>query len=203
MIRLTAVRQRTAALRAGADAGMTLLEVVVSMTIMSILMSIFTAAAIQMYRAANQAESVSAAQWQTYVVHQRLDSEIRYASAISTEGTHLGSPTVEYLTTNTGAETCSQLWLDTASQQLKRRSGPRGGTPGPWVRLASGVIAPDSGKPFTFAEQNNYQTLNVHLLARSPGSSGRALGETDVTFTALNTPRGTDTSRVCTEWRQP
>jgi prepilin-type N-terminal cleavage/methylation domain-containing protein len=201
-MRLAAVRQRTARGHAGSDAGVTLLEVVVSMTIMSMLMSIFTVGVVQMYRSASRAEAISAAQSQAYIVFQRLDGEIRYASAISTEGTVGVDPYIEYLTTTGHAETCNQLRLKTDTAQLQRRTWVQGTTPGGWTRIASDVGAPAApDKPFTFTTGNNFQTLQLHLVAGPAASGSRVTAETRVTFTALNTSRGADTKDVCTEGR--
>jgi type II secretory pathway pseudopilin PulG len=180
---------------------MTLLEVVITMAIMSILMSVFTAGAVQMYRSANQAEAMSAAQSQTQLVFERLDREIRYAFGISREDPPGGVEYVEYLTTTDGKDTCNQLRLDPATAQLQRRSWTRGMTPGGWTRIASNVSTPPGSRPFTFTAGDNFQSLQLHLLARPEGAAGRVVAETKVTFIALNTPRGADTSTVCTEGR--
>lgn len=65
------------------DEGVTLIELVVSMTIMAVMMTMFTTAAIQMYQAANKTESLGTAQTQLNTVFLRLDKIVRYASWIS------------------------------------------------------------------------------------------------------------------------
>lgn len=65
------------------DEGMTLAEITVTMTIMSVLMLVFTGAILQVYRTLNTTEVLSVAQAQLQTAFKRLDKEIRYASWIA------------------------------------------------------------------------------------------------------------------------
>ena len=73
---------RPAALRDD-ESGVTLIELVVSMTIMAVMMTVFTTAVVQMYQAANKTESMSNAQAELNNVFLRLDRIVRYAAGIS------------------------------------------------------------------------------------------------------------------------
>jgi prepilin-type N-terminal cleavage/methylation domain-containing protein len=190
-------------LRAGADAGMTLMELVVAMSVMSIFMTMFSAGVVQMFRAANKSESASTAQSQVNLAFLRLDKEIRYAAGLSAPGPVGSDPYVEYLTTNTGSPVCSELRLHLATRQLQRRTWPQGSGTAPtaWIPLASDV---SSAQPFTVSGADatyNFQRLQLRLAA-SAGAGGSATTKwTDVTFTALNTSLGTSSATICTEGR--
>lgn len=201
MIRAAGAARRR---RARGDAGITLIEVVVAMSILSIFLAIFTGAVTQMYRAANRTEAVAGTQSQLHVAFLRLDKEIRYAAGISTPAAVGGDQYVEFLTTNTGTPRCTQLRLRTVDEQIQRRTWTQGASPlapSAWIPLASGVT---STQPFTFVAADttfNFQRLRLRLTASSaPGGAGTARA-TDVTFTALNTSLTTSSSTVCTEGR--
>ena len=183
------------------DRGFTLVEVVVTMTIFSFVMVIFTGGIIQMFNTANKNESVTTAQAQSNLVFIRLDREIRYATGISDPGTLGGDPVVEYLTTNSGTATCTQLRLTATGRQLKRRQWTQGGTPGTWLPIASGVTG---SQPFTLYPADptfNFQRLRLRLTAQSGAAKTATSAETDITFTALNTSLSTSSATVCTEGR--
>nr|BFE84819.1 hypothetical protein GCM10020093_074200 [Planobispora longispora] len=83
----TALPDRIRALRATGDAGVSLIEILVTMGILGVLMAIFTTGIVQVYRAVGSTESLATAQEQTHVAFQRLDKEVRYASWIGEPGT--------------------------------------------------------------------------------------------------------------------
>ena len=124
------------------DDGITMIEVVVSLTLMAVLMTIFTTAVLEVYRNVNQTEALSSGQSQLNTVFLRLDKEVRYASGISREK-QLGNGDwyVEYLNTSRGAEICTELRLTTAGL-LQRRTWDRNVTPlqpSGWALIASGL----------------------------------------------------------------
>ncbi|GGK57202.1 hypothetical protein Ppa06_15400 [Planomonospora parontospora subsp. parontospora] len=69
--------------RPAGDAGLSLTEVMVSISLMGVMMVIFTTGVLQVYRAVNGVEALSASQSQLQTAFQRLDKEIRYATWIS------------------------------------------------------------------------------------------------------------------------
>jgi prepilin-type N-terminal cleavage/methylation domain-containing protein len=186
------------------DEGITLTEVMVAMTIMAILMSIFTGAVLSMYRSADRVEAVSQAQSQNNTVFLRLDTAIRYASAISAPNTVGGNPYVEFLTSNTSTPVCTELRLNVSASQLQIRTWDQGATPlvpSAWIPIASNVTATT---PFQFLDADatyNFQRLRLTLVADMKSDGIPAASTTDVTFTALNTQLGTATTTVCTEGR--
>ncbi|HET6209323.1 MAG TPA: prepilin-type N-terminal cleavage/methylation domain-containing protein, partial [Jatrophihabitans sp.] len=119
---IAAARRRLDRVRASRDAGFSLSETLVGMTIMTVFMAIFSSAMISMFTATNKTTTINDTATQLNVAFARLDKQVRYASAISTEGQSGGSWYVEFLTTNTGSPFCSQLKLDPTSQVLQERT---------------------------------------------------------------------------------
>jgi len=202
--RRDAARQRTGPGREGGDRGFTLVEILVSMSIMAVFMAMFTGLVVQMFRSANKSSATAAAQSQVNIAFLRLDEEIRYAAGISTPGSVGADSYVEYLTTNTGGPICTELRLNAASGQLQRRTWTRGVspvTPTGWIPLASDVT---SAAPFTFSPADatfNFQRLRLKLVASSGSGGTAAARQLDVTFTALNTSLSTSSAADCTEGR--
>jgi prepilin-type N-terminal cleavage/methylation domain-containing protein len=207
-------RPRAGRLRARDDAGVTLIEVVVGMSIMSIVMAVFTVGILQTYRSVNKSTSLSTAQSQINIAFLRLDKEIRYATSISQSGQSGGDWYVEYLIKDrTGTATCTELRLDSAGQ-LTRRTWPDGSTPRPWKDwppLVSdiGTVGRDAeDAPFSFPpsdavnDKAAFQRLRVRLEARSGAGDTATSTQTDVTFTALNAPLSSDPdTTVCIDAR--
>src|SRR4051794_16095539 len=62
-----------------ADAGVTLVEVLVAFGVMSVVMALFTAGVAQSYRVANKADAMAVARQQLHTAFLRLDRDVRYA----------------------------------------------------------------------------------------------------------------------------
>jgi hypothetical protein len=191
-------------LRSGDDDGITLVEVMVAMVVMTVFMAMFTVSMQQMYRSTNKTESLSTAQSQIGVAFLRLDKEIRYAAGISTPGTVGADWYVEYLTAEGSSTLCTQLRLTGASRLLQRRTwtqGPSPLMPTGWTVLASEVTAT---QPFTYLAPDasfNFQRLQLKLVASAGSGATATSKQTDVTFTALNTSLTTSSPTVCAEGR--
>jgi prepilin-type N-terminal cleavage/methylation domain-containing protein len=197
------------------DEGMTMIEVVVSLTLMAVLMTVFTTAVIQVYRNVNQTETLSAGQSQLNNVFLRLDKEVRYASGISQPvqvPANSDNWYVEYLNTSRGTETCTQLRL-TSGGLLQQRTWSRNRSPiqpSGWAALASTVDNVGTQNPFTFTaadpkntsgalDGSNFHRLTIRLVAF--GRDNKPVTESSITFTALNTSLATTSVGVCTEGR--
>jgi len=198
-----------------ADAGYSLIEVMMAMVCTGILMTLVTSAVIQIYHSVNSVDAGSAAQAQIDTTFSRLDKEIRYARAISSPGAVGGDPYVEYLLSADSVDTCVELRMRASTGELQRRQWPKNQAPlvpTGWQTLASSVT---SATPFTVTAAApvlptdlQYQTLTLDITSVTGGgqglsaSAGRAGSEraTAVTFTALNaTAKGNETT--CTEAR--
>ena len=201
------------------DAGFTLLEVLVGMSILSIFLAIFGGSMISMFNSVNHTQQTSDAQSQVNMLFVDLDHEIRYASGISQPAANVfatGDYVVEFVSEYSGTATCTQLRL-TPSGDLLQRSWARDAAP--IVMSASTVLAtnisPDApihasdpsaeaAGPFVEldpAGSTSNQRLEIAITAQDPGVNTRSR-HTDVTFTALNTGTSTlDTESVCSQGR--
>ena len=172
------------------DAGFTLLDTMMSMTVMTIVMAVFTTSVLSMHRASNNVEARSAAQTQINIAVQRLDHEIRYATGISAPYSYNGSQSVDFLTVDDGVRQCVQLRV--AGGNLFRRSWTYRSAPMDltgWSQLATGLTSPTV---FAYAGPTTaigHQQLVVTLVAGA--ATGPVIGRdaNTVTFTALNSDR--------------
>jgi prepilin-type N-terminal cleavage/methylation domain-containing protein len=213
---------------ADADDGITLVEVVVAMTIMSIFMALFSTSMVSLFRNMNATERGAQAQAQMTTAFQRLDRELRYAEGISLEGSDGdGGWVVEYVWNDRGTIRCTQLRLDKSGALRWRNWVQAQSTPSPNPRsgavLATGITVPPPttlppSRPFNFVQSgddsdpgpaesvSNFQRLRVNLTAATYWSGSAWLyKETNVLFTALNTTANNKENdpfaTVCTEGR--
>jgi prepilin-type N-terminal cleavage/methylation domain-containing protein len=188
----------------GGDAGLTLIEVMVAMGLMSVVMVMATGALVEIYHSVNASDHTTVAQNQVTAAFVRLDQEVRYARAISTPALVDGDNYVEYLLSVNNADTCVELRLQTSTNQLQRRQWTKNAdppAPTAWTTLAdvvtSGVpfttILPDKVGPTGFRFQRLRLTVSAVLGGGTGGgtkTSGGTTRQTDVTFTALNATAG-------------
>jgi prepilin-type N-terminal cleavage/methylation domain-containing protein len=188
---------------AGGDAGVTLIEIMVAMGMMSVVMVVATSAIAEIYHSVNQSDNTVAAQDQVTTAFARLDQEVRYARSISTPAVVNGDDYVEYLLSVNTVDTCVELRLRTSTNELQRRQWAKANPPLPttWTTLADVVTA---GTPFTTIPADKvgltgfrFQRLRLTVSAVLGGgtgggttTSGGTTRQTDVTFTALNATAG-------------
>jgi len=168
------------------DAGMSMIDLMVSMSIMGVVGAIVTAGLMQLYRATNSAETNSVAQSQISNALLRLDRQVRYAKRIH----RTNATSMTYEVAEKAVSRCYETQL--VSQRLQQRGKIIGASYGPWATLASGIT---SGG-FTYlapTDINDHQRLQVQLTAQSAGGSA-VTKQFDLTFTALNTTRTSDTN---------
>lgn len=202
------------------EAGTTLAEVVVGMSIMSVFLAVFTGAIVTLTQTQNHTQALVSSANDVNTAFQRLDSTVRYAAGITAPGTTgaTGSWYVEFLTTATGPSVCTQLRVTTgANGQLQSRTWTPTGSGVPtataWRPLAShvtngGAVAPagTAAVPVPFvvpaasASGVRYQQLVVQVAA----STGNPAVESDsaMTFTALNSLAGVPTTQ-CSQVGRP
>ena len=180
------------------DGGFSLIEVMVSMSVMSIVVVLFTGGIVQLYQAQNRSEAVTGVSQQIHIAFVRLDRDIRYAAGVSVPATVAsGNEYVEYLITNTGAVICTQLRI-TPAGQLQTRRKVDSAAAGPWSVLASQLVDPSSFVRTPASDGGNaYQQLVVSLTAQAGGAAATEKETAAFTFTALNTTVSTSSDSVC------
>lgn len=186
------------------DDGITLVEVAVSTAVMAIAMSIFTTAIVQIFWTVNKVEALSSAQAQIAIAFQRLDKEVRYASAVSTPAQTGGDFFVEYVLTTLTTNTCVQLRLRASTGQLMRRTWSKDTatvTPTDWGLLLTGVSSP---APFSVdAGDTTFTSPTLTISVRVVAGAGATVAhrETAVRIAALNATATQTTQTVCSEGR--
>lgn len=200
--------------RRGDDSGATLIEVVVTMTIMSVFLGMFTTGIIQIHRSMAAQESMDDAQSRINVTFQRLDKELRYAYGFSVPEQSAatgGIPYVEVLTAPNGIPVCTQLRVLNATLEMRTWDpGASAPTDGTWRSLLSPVtpvsepalqpVPSTQAGPYAFWKADStrvHQRLRLSLRATVGKDWNRASRETAITFTALNSTAKTDSSLVC------
>lgn len=183
------------------DAGLTLIELMVTMAIMGVVLTMVTGAIIAMYGSTAKVEGITSTSAQVSIALSKLDSSVRYADDIGdpvTDGS--GNWYVTYRSTYNGISDCTQLRFDIAAQQLQRRTWVAGpaATASAWQPLASGLVltAADSSTaaPFTLTTSRDidsldtavHQQLRLRFSAVSGAGDRQTMSTTDVTFTAFN-----------------
>lgn len=198
------------------DSGMSLVELVVTMSIMGIFLAIFTGAMLSMYNSTNKVQGVTDTSSQLSTAMSRLDSSVRYAAAISPPVTGTdGNAYVAWQSTYTGATVCTQLRVNASASQLQQRTWTVSGASATgltsWTPLASQIVAKDPSTgaalvPFTFIAATGSvpnQQLQVALVAVEGSGSQQTVTRRTVTFTAFNTTPATTTSGICQEVGSP
>jgi Tfp pilus assembly protein FimT len=213
--------------RLSEDAGTTLTELIVGLSVMTVFMVIFTGATYSMSQTVNKVEATTISSSQTEQAFSTLDRTIRYASAItpgsacrSTSGacvaTASGDWYVEFETTWTGDDVCTQLRVDIPSRQLQQRTWTVTDTgyttPTSWKPLASnvtnGAAAAGPDQPFAVpaalsSASSTFQQLTITLIIGS-GTSTASTTRSSVSFTALNSAvSATTNSSKCQQAGRP
>jgi prepilin-type N-terminal cleavage/methylation domain-containing protein len=189
------------------DAGVTLTELLVALSILTVVMTIFTTGIVQMYRSSNVGDARSTAQQQVSLALLRLDRQVRYAAEIGAPRAVGAGQYVEVLRPATGGrQECLQV--RSAGGLLQQRTWAAGVSPAaptPWSVLASGVT---SATPFSLlapldTDTIGYQRLRVRLTTTAGGGAASVTKSSDITFTALNSTRDSGTTPCSEGWTLP
>jgi type II secretory pathway pseudopilin PulG len=198
----------------GAEAGVTLVETVVAMALVSVFMAVFITGVVQMHQSVRENESMSEAQSQINIAFQRLDREVRYASGISIPGQTAAPssiPYVEYRTAPGGTPRCTQLRLYNRILQMRTWNPATTATPpAGWRPLVTSTTTatPATGQPAPIAQAGPFavwtadstrvfQRLRVSLRTTAGAGQYQTGRETSIVFTALNTSADTEAGTVC------
>ncbi|AEV85402.1 hypothetical protein ACWT_4382 [Actinoplanes sp. SE50] len=197
----------------GGDAGVTMIDLMVAMALMSIIGAIATGGLAQLYRMTDATDRMDEAQTQASLAYAGLQPEIGVAYDISDPGAGAGGdPSVEYVTQDSsGQRVCHQLRLSGGT--LKLRQWPASATTvsaAGWRVLASGLAAPatpdaDTGAAaapqtlhfpdFSTPSLTNLPSatplqLRIRLTATASGGKGSTQRDTQTTVVAANSTVG-------------
>jgi prepilin-type N-terminal cleavage/methylation domain-containing protein len=196
------------------DAGFTLMEMMVGMTLMGVFLTMFGGAITMMYDSANKSQSLNDTTAQLNQAFNRLDQSVRYASAITAPGKGAASDWyVEFQTSNTPTVVCTQLRINQASTQLQQRTwtvaNAAASNVSAWLPLASNLVngnaAAGASQPFAFIPASTtapaapYQGLQVLLQSQTGGGTTATISTSKSTFVALNTTATTPITGICAE----
>ncbi|WP_250008362.1 type II secretion system protein J [Actinoplanes sp. M2I2] len=180
------------------DRGVTLIELLVGMGLMSVVLVIVLSGLVQVYSTVNRADTLSVAREQLTTSFRRLDKELRYANWVSVPGQVGTGWYLEYA----NSAGCRQLVfrdgvLTTASWTLP------GTTPGTPTTIGTNLAQTGSVPPFTVYLANtlpyasaspgtagvgsDYQVAHNQIRLRFTGKVGTTSLPFDVLFTAQNT----------------
>ena len=193
------------------DAGFSLTEIVVSMSILSVVTAITVGSIAQIYNSVNRIDNVSVARDQLANSFRRLDKEIRYADWIDPPTQDAtGAWTVEYALPS-GSTPCRQLSYKNG--KLSIASYAEGATPGAGGVIASNLALVPGVAPFTLYPANShpfatsgaaeagvgsqYAPEHDQIRVRFNGVWGRTTLPFDVTFTAQNNTADTPDVNEC------
>lgn len=213
MIRL---RERT---RHAADAGFTMLELLVSMGIMTVFMGMFAGAIFLLFDSSNGSQALVNANEQLNRAFQRLDTIARYAAYVSQPGqTGINTDTDWYIELGTSPRPvdaadppteCYQLRVhhETADKtgigRLEMRSWGQDGTTD-WTQIASNISmsATAATQPFSYvppSQGGSHATglLTLDLTATDGDGVSNKTTNSKITFSAVNTYAGTTKAGYC------
>jgi len=210
--------------RNGDDQGFSLTEIMVSMSILSVVMVVVMGGIVHIYSAVTRTDNSSVARDQLGATFQRLDKELRYAQWVSAPGQVGGRWYLEYAipTTASGSATgerlegCHQLTYNNGVLTLATWALP-GTTPGTATTLATGLTPMAGAPPFTvhaagaipYASASpgtagvgrNFAPEHAQVRFRFNSTQGRLSLPYDVVFTAQNTSRNTSALNDCSKGR--
>ena len=180
----------------GTDDGFSLIELMISMALMSIVTIISASGFVHMFRTTALTETAARTQTSTLLAFSKLDRDVRYAERINPPYTRTnGDFAVDFVIRDDhGVAQCVRLTLPAAGGALTRLQWPQAGTP---TGVSPATVALDmqtangSSTPFTRiaagTQSSYYDRLRVQLQS-SIGVTGAGATRTfDLRFTALNT----------------
>ena len=200
------------------DAGWTLAEVVVVMTVTAVLLAAVGTALVAAIGAYSSVLDESLADDRGRVILDRFDRDLRQASSVNLPQRVGNAWFVEYLTDvrDTGEpSTCTQWRLDSGTHTLDVRTWTTTATQAPqWGTAATGVVNdPSTQPPFavTLASStvaHEQLTIELHLLLSHAGAATRAAvaARNSSTASPSNTDAdgdGASDTPVCTTFGRP
>jgi type II secretory pathway pseudopilin PulG len=174
--------------------GMTLVELMISILIFMIFLTVMISSVAAMTKAVNRADTVALTSSQILNAFQSLDRGVRYADDISTPGTGTsGNVYVEYhtsaLSSPTGVATCTQWRYTPSTNTLSSRTWNDVATPSysGWTIWVTNVVNKGAGYPFVLIPANSIYPKQEQLsFTLSTGTSTSDVATESTTYTAKN-----------------
>ncbi len=184
---------------------MTLIELMLSMSLMAVVTLLASSGLIMTYRVADRSEALADVQQALHMVYSRLDTQVRYADGISSPGlgTVASNKYVEFTASYTGATVCTQIRAVGSSGLLQSRTQPQGGSVGPWTTMASHLSAVAFARTPAAMTGPGYQQLTISLTAQAGNGATAQTQLSSVSFTALNTTVETASDTACSTMGRP
>ncbi|SNY66511.1 PulJ/GspJ family protein [Paractinoplanes atraurantiacus] len=195
------------------DGGYSLLELIVAMGIMSVVLVVVFGGIMQVYSAVNRTEGTSFARDQVAAAFRRLDTQLRYASWLSSKAAvPVGGRYYLEFALPTG---CRQLVYDNGVLTLASWTAPA--APGKAMVVASELALMPGTAPFTVitpteqpyasasagsdAMGSGYTPEFYQIRLRLNATVGTTTIPFDTLFSAENTTRNTNTENPCSSGR--
>lgn len=191
MRRLRAVRAQDR------ERGVTLAELLVSMTILTIFLAVFSSIAVELLDSVRSQQSRSDNLDSTRTLVQELDRQVRYANAVNPPVTVAGSRYVTWRSGSvngfglpSGVQSCVQ-WRVSSTGLVQNRSWDPAATPvfaSAWETVGNGVGPVGAAEIFSISATTPGQNRQQLALSfQTTHGSQPVATRTAVTFTALNT----------------
>ncbi|WP_349902544.1 PulJ/GspJ family protein [Parafrigoribacterium humi] len=180
------------------EAGVTMVELIVTMFVFAIFLAIVTSSLIGITKASTKAQTVSRSSTGVLNVFQAFDRSIRYADVINPPGATSNGRYVEFRTpaaTTGGAATCVQWRYVPSSKTLQSRQWPDGaiGSATAWATKLSSVFDKGGNYPFVLipagSAGSSMQQLTLTVVA---GDAAQKTAEISTTFVARNSDVGSN-----------
>jgi prepilin-type N-terminal cleavage/methylation domain-containing protein len=191
-------RDRRLAAEDDGSAGLTLVELLVAMVILSIFFGVFGAVATRLFDSTMNQQARSANLDSNRMVVLKLDRQVRYANAVNTPVTHNASQYVEWRSGSSGQQQTCVQWRVTTAGLVQRRSWlppltaiSPAPVPTAWQMVATGVVTAGTGPVFSLTSPvSTVASLRKQQLTMSFSTRSGVrpvTTPTKVAFTALNT----------------
>jgi prepilin-type N-terminal cleavage/methylation domain-containing protein len=187
------------------DAGVTLIEVMISMSLMAVVMTLVGSGVVLSYQIGNRTDALANVQASLHTTFSRLDAQVRYADGVSIPGAVGTNQYVEFISTAAGGTwVCTQLRAAPSTGLIQTRTLKQGGAVGTWSTLASQVVTPVSfARSGASVSGATHQQLTVTLSVKAGKGTTAESASAAMTFTALNSTVDTASDTSCSSMGRP
>lgn len=192
MVSLRVPTGRVCSRVARSEAGVTMVELVVTMFVFAVFLVVMTSSLIGITKAVTKAQTVSRSSTGVLNVFQAFDRAVRYADVINPPGSTSSGRYVEFRTpaSTTGTTaTCTQWRYVPSSKTLQSRTWPDGstGSVSPWATKLSSVFDDGANYPFVLIPAGSGGSPMQQLtLTVDAGNAVQKTALVSTTFAARN-----------------